>query len=212
MRHHKGKSFIAPQKLFKAKRALYFPNLHGQTYSKDKSNKDTSPILAGKISIVCVYSTKWAENQVNTFVKDEKSPPELQRLLNGHKDVLQLVRINHVENTMQAWLVKLFMPGLRRQMSAEEQARHFLVRKGFTEEIREAIGVLNSKVGYTFLVDGECKIRWAGSADAQPEERGSLLRVVRRSIEEHRAKEDDTTEQGRIEEGPRREEPTKAVA
>jgi len=211
MRHHKGKSFIAPTKLFKADRALYFPNLHGQTYSKDDLNEDTTAVLAGKTSIVCIYSTKWAENQANTFVSEEKHP-ELRKLVEENRGILQIVRVNHVDDIMQAWLVKLFMPSVRRRMSMEEQARQFLIRKGFTEDIREAIGVLNSKVGYTFLVDKECRIRWAGSAHAQPEEKESLLRGVRRLLEEHQARKEGKVEERRIEESPSRAQPAEAVA
>ena len=40
---------------------------------------------------------------------------------------------------------------------------------------RENIGLLNDKGGYVYLVDQECKIRWAGSAIAEPKEKESLV-------------------------------------
>ncbi|KAK3077040.1 hypothetical protein LTS18_011364, partial [Coniosporium uncinatum] len=73
---------------------------------------------------------------------------------------------------------------MRRQRSREEWARYFMVRKGVDERIRQTIGLLNSKVGYVFLLDGECRIRWAGCGDALPEEKEYLVRGLRRLVEE----------------------------
>jgi mitochondrial ATPase complex subunit ATP10 len=50
--------------------------------------------------------------------------------------------------------------------------------------VREALGIANSKVGYVFLVDGECRIRWAGSGNALEGEAEALARGVRRLVEE----------------------------
>ncbi|KAF3360400.1 Putative 26S proteasome complex subunit sem-1 [Verticillium dahliae VDG1] len=43
--------------------------------------------------------------------------------------------------------------GLRRRLAASEWGRYFLVRRPVTPEISESIGLLNSKVGYVYLVD-----------------------------------------------------------
>jgi ATPase complex subunit ATP10 len=50
--------------------------------------------------------------------------------------------------------------------------------------MRESIGVLNSKVGYTYLVDHQCRIRWAGSGPAEPGEREGLVKGVQRILSE----------------------------
>lgn len=104
-----------------------------------------------------------------------------------------MVQINHEENWMKAMIVKFFMYNLRKQRAAENWGRYFLVRKGFTEEMRDAIGLLNSKVGYTYLLDGECRIRWAGSGEAELEEKEGLIRSVRRLIEEAKTKRKEAT-------------------
>jgi mitochondrial ATPase complex subunit ATP10 len=44
------------------------------------------------------------------------------------------------------------------------------------EYIREPMGCTNSKVGYVYLIDENLKIRWAGGADATPEEAEALER------------------------------------
>ncbi len=76
------------------------------------------------------------------------------------------------------------MGGLRRRVGKENLDRYFIVRKGVSEEIKESIGLLNSKVGCTYLVDHECRIRWAGSGPSEPEERDGLTRVSCRLLEE----------------------------
>jgi len=80
------------------------------------------------------------------------------------------------------------MNNLRKQRAAENWGRYFLVRSGLTEEMRDAMGLLNSKVGYTYLLDGECRIRWAGSGPAEGKEKEGLVKSVRRLIEEAKAK------------------------
>jgi mitochondrial ATPase complex subunit ATP10 len=187
MRFSKGKSFLAPPRIFKAERALYFPNLQGQTLVKDKQIRDTTPLFEDKVSIVSIFNTQWAENQANTFVS-EKNNPELLEVVKGSGGVAQMVQINHEQNWMKAMIVKFFMYSLRKQRAAENWGRYFLVRTGLTEEMRDAMGLLNSKVGYTYLLDGECKIRWAGSGPAEGEEKEGLVKSVRRLIEDAKTK------------------------
>jgi ATPase complex subunit ATP10 len=183
MRLHKGKSFLAPPALFRAERALYFPNLHGQTLLKDKKPRDTTPVLEDKISVVSVFSSAWAENQAATFAS-EKQNPELHEALKSSGGAAQLVRINYEDNALKAMIVRMFMPNLRKQLGVDNWGRYFLVRRGVTDEMRDAIGLLNSKVGYTYLLDSECKIRWAASGPAEGDEKEGLVKGVRRLVDE----------------------------
>jgi ATPase complex subunit ATP10 len=96
----------------------------------------------------------------------------------------QLVQVNVEEDMLKAWLIRLFMSSLRRRVGKEDWDKYFLVRRGITDEIREAIGVLNSRVEYTYLVDHQCRIRWAGSGNAEPEEREGLVKGVQRILSE----------------------------
>ena len=136
-----------------------------------------------------VFSETWAERQVATFV-GEKENPELHRLLNEREGegVAQRVEINYEPNAMKAALIRLFMPGLRRRRAEGAQRRYFVVRRGVTEEMRDDVGWINSKVGYVYLVDGECKIRWAGSGRAESGEKEGLVAGVRRLLEDYRKK------------------------
>jgi ATPase complex subunit ATP10 len=81
---------------------------------------------------------------------------------------------------------------LRKRLGVDNWGRYFLVRKGISDQIRDAVGLLNSKVGYTYLLDGECRIRWAGSGPCEGDEKEGLVRGTRRLIEEAKRKEKPT--------------------
>jgi ATPase complex subunit ATP10 len=183
--HWKGKSFVANPLLFKKEAALYFPNMWGSTLSEkgDGPNKgrDTTPALKGKISVVGIQSGRWAEEQVDTFL-GSKENAELQDMLREGK--CQRADINVQDNWMRALFV--FTSVLKKQIPKEQWGRYFRVMmardvgRGLTEDIRDAMGFLNSNVGYVYLLDAECRIRWAGSGHAWPGERESLNAGIRR--------------------------------
>lgn len=185
LRYHKGKTFRSNPRLFRADKALYFPNLQGITLATPRQPCDTTPVLEDKISVVGVFSETWAERQVATFVGEEQNV-ELHALLQEGKGVAQQVDINHEPNMLKAGLIRLFMPSLRRRMAQEAHGRYFVVRRGVTDEMRDDVGWINSKVGYVYLVDRECKIRWAGSGRAEAGEKEGLVAGVKRLLEEYR--------------------------
>ncbi|MCJ1475973.1 Mitochondrial ATPase complex subunit atp10 [Lambiella insularis] len=185
MQYSKGKTFVAPRSLIREPKALYFPNLHGVTLASPSLAMDTTPLLTHKISLISMFSGTWAERQTMTFIGDAKDPHvELGILLEAKRGVLQRVDINVEEDILKAGLIRLFMGGLRRKLPVERHGAYFLIRRGITEEIRDKIGMLNSKVGYVYLVDGNCRIRWAGSGRAEEGERESLIKGLRKLVEE----------------------------
>jgi mitochondrial ATPase complex subunit ATP10 len=186
LRHSEGKTFLAPPRPFRAEFSLYFPNVQGKTLvrkSKDGWNANTTPVLEGRASVVSVLSGAFAEAQTASFVSEDANPA-LQELLRQSKGLAQVVQINVEENTLRRGLISLFSGSLRKRVGEENLGRYFIVRRGFSEEIREAIGVLNRKVGYTYLVDSMCRIRWAGSGMSEPEERASLVTSLQRLLKE----------------------------
>lgn len=183
---HKGKTFIAPPRMFKGDLSLFFPNVYGQTLLKTNSApRDTTPTLQGKISVVSVFSSVWAENQVKTFV-DKENNPKLDSILEQNKGTAQRVWINIEENSLKAFLIKLFKGGIRRRIGEPNWHRYFLVRKGISEEIRENVGLLNRSVGYVYLLDSQCRIRWAGSGPSEDHEREGLANSVQRLLDEEK--------------------------
>jgi ATPase complex subunit ATP10 len=188
MELHKGKTFVSPPRLFKGDLSLWFPNLHGTTLLKsDRTPHDTTPTLAGKISVVSMFSGTWAEGQTKSFVGRE-SNPGLVMALEDNKDQAQLVRVNVEEDGLKAMFIRIFLGSLRKTIGEENWHRYFIVRRGVTDEVRESIGLLNSKVGYVYLLDTECRIRWAGSGYAEDHEKTGLIKGVLRLLEEEKAK------------------------
>ena len=183
LRHHKGKTFISNSRLFRGDKALYFPNLAGHTLASPKLRQDTTSILKGKISVVSVFCGLWAERQVATFVRPNNNPDMHEAIREG-EGLAQRIEINVEENTLKAWLIRMFMWRMRQTMLSEQHGRYFLVRKGFAERLKEAIGIINGKVGYVYLLDENCRIRWAGSGPAESGELQSLNNGIRKLVEE----------------------------
>jgi ATPase complex subunit ATP10 len=144
-------------------------------------------VLEDKISIVSVFSSAWAENQAATFAS-KKNNPELHEVVKNSGGLAQMVQINIEENALKAMIIRFFMPRLRKRLGVENWERYFLVRKGISDQIRDAVGLLNSKVGYTYLLDGECKIRWAGSGICEGDEKEGLVKGTTKLIEELKIK------------------------
>ncbi|GKT54885.1 ATP10 protein [Colletotrichum tofieldiae] len=184
MQFHEGKSFIAPPLPFKADMSLFFPNFVGDTLEKSANNpRDTTRALLGKVSVVAMYSSQWADDQAKTFVSAEANPA-LHELLAKTQGKTQVVQLNIEDNKFKAWIVKLFMGNLRKQIPEHHWGKYFLVPRGITNEISESIGYLNSKVGYVYLVDNLCRIRWAASGPAHPDERDSLVKGMKLVLHE----------------------------
>jgi ATPase complex subunit ATP10 len=196
MKHYEGKTFLAPPALFKGAKALYFPNLQGRTLSGDKA-KDLCGVLAGKVSVVSLFSSVWAEKQVASFLSKENNPA-LHTLLSTaagpgaeqRAEVVQRVHINVEEDALKYGLIRLFMGNLKKKVDKEEWDRYFIVRKGLSDDIRQTIGAINGKVGYVYLVDRDSRIRWAGCGPAGDDEKGVLVKGVAKLMSE--AKESPT--------------------
>ncbi|KAL8748517.1 MAG: hypothetical protein Q9184_007248 [Pyrenodesmia sp. 2 TL-2023] len=184
-KYHQGKTFTAPSRIFRADKSLYFPNMEGSTLVSPKTSSSTTSVLRDRISILSVYSGRWAEMQTQSFVSDTSHPAlaEIMAQSEKHGGLLQKVDVNIEEDWMKAMIIRTFMGGIKRQRREEDWKRYFLIRKGVTDELREAIGMGNAKVGYVYLVDWLCRIRWAGSANAQEGEKEGLLAGTRRLLE-----------------------------
>ena len=180
-KYRSGKTFMANPRIFKKDAALYFPNFHGDTLEGKK--QDTTNVLQGRISVVNVYSSQWGLTQVETFT-GKNTNAGLHGILAQYPGVAQMVDVNIEENSMKAWIIALFQWRLKVSKSKEEWGRYFVVRRGVSERIRETIGLLNGRVGYVYLVDQNCKIRWAGSGNAEGSEMEDMNRGFARLVSE----------------------------
>jgi len=195
----RGKSFVASERLFRRDRALWFPNMWGPTLRKGTSwgdgagaGRDIVDVLRGKVSVVALCMGRWADAQVATFL-DDKANPELKALLEASGGLAQRVDVS-IQNDLVKWLLatKVFKRRLRRNLPPEQWEKYFFVwlardvRRGLPEEVRDAMGLLNSQVGYVYLLDPDCRIRWAASGDAWEGEVGWLNDGIKKLVEEAR--------------------------
>ncbi|KAI9655408.1 MAG: Mitochondrial ATPase complex subunit atp10 [Bathelium mastoideum] len=203
-----GKTFVANARLFRADAALWFPNLVGETLAVQRragsgsgsgsgAGQDTTAVLRGRVSVVGVYSSEWAYRQVESFWGREANA-EIGELLGECGNVAQRVDVNVEESAVKYWILRPFLYRLRKERDEKDHGKYFIVRKGITDELRESIGLLNSKVGYVYLLDGECRIRWAGSGLSLLEEREGMVKGLRKLIQEARECKEDEREKTQL--------------
>ncbi|PYI12586.1 F1F0 ATP synthase assembly protein Atp10 [Aspergillus sclerotiicarbonarius CBS 121057] len=186
MRYHEGKTFISNPRLFKRDKALYFPNMQGITLASPKEPLDTTSLFRGKVTIVNLFSSVWAESQVVTFTGKEQNPGLYEAIRDDGEGLVQKVDINLEENALKAGLIRMFMWRMRAKLPVEQHERYFLVRRGLDDGLKESIGMLNGKVGYVYLLDENCRIRWAGSGPAEEGELEALNNGVRKLVQERK--------------------------
>ncbi len=145
-------------------------------------DKDTTDVLQGRVSVVLVYSGQWAQRQTDSFLSEAQNP-ELVRLLKAQPRLIQKVEINVEETRGRAALVWMFVRRLRNIRMSEDWGRYFVVRRGLTEDVRTHMGFVNGKVGYVYLVDWDCRIRWAASGEAEGGEKEGMVASARRLLD-----------------------------
>jgi mitochondrial ATPase complex subunit ATP10 len=161
--------------------------MRGVTLTEPKDEQDTTIQTRGKITLLRVYTGSWAEKQADSFISENT---QLDRILKLGEGVVQRVEINLEENRMKAALVRLFMGGLRRQLPETMHSRYFLVTKGITDDAKQSLGMLNSQVGYVYLLDEDCRIRWAGCGEAEEDEKVSLVKGIARLAQDMKKRHD----------------------
>jgi ATPase complex subunit ATP10 len=169
-----GKFYLGNKALYKSELSLYWPNLLGKTLAGEQTS--TTELLSGMISVVCLFQRQWAFDQTTTFV-GSKENPQLAELLSQNSDVAQKIEINMEHVSAVGIFGWLFQWQLRRQRTEQEQ-HDYLVLSGFPQSQRESLGIMNNSIGYVFLVDQNCRIRWSGCAQGTDEEKQTLWQGV----------------------------------
>ncbi|TYJ54006.1 hypothetical protein B9479_005340 [Cryptococcus floricola] len=165
-----GKLWIAPSVLIREDRANYFPDISGKNLLG--TNVHTTDLFAGKATLVSIISTRLSEEHVQTF-----SQPVLEDL-EGHPR-FQSVTINHQPNSLKTWIVSMFTSSLKRTIPKENWGNYIYATSSWSElDILQPLNLDNHLLGYTFLVDQNCKVRWAGCGEATEEERQNLRRAA----------------------------------
>ncbi|THH27441.1 hypothetical protein EUX98_g6747 [Antrodiella citrinella] len=159
-RKHGGKTWVAPRVLIREDKALYFPDMVGTDLNSQKVH--TTDLLRGKITVLGILSTKISEIQTKMFTQPTN-------IAYSTHPSYQFVRINLQENLLKSFLISMFTKSIRRQMHEQHWGR-YLISSQNLDYVRDDVGITNKHVGYVFLIDENCKIRWAGCADPKPEE------------------------------------------
>lgn len=168
-----GKFWIAPGAFFKKDKSMYMPNFWGQTLSSGIESSDTTSVLLGKVSVVRVFSSVVGEAQTKSFF--DVDPDKLDEAKEG----FQLIDINNPDSVVKEWIVKLFKGKLKKQVIPSRHNHYFICRKGITNSLRNSIKADNVYGGYVYLVDADCKIRWAACGVATADEKANLARFIK---------------------------------
>ncbi|KDQ58692.1 hypothetical protein JAAARDRAFT_34530 [Jaapia argillacea MUCL 33604] len=191
-RHHGGKTWIAPNVLIREDKALYFPNIVGTTLDAG-SKAHTTDLFKDRISVVGILSTAISQHQVahcvepvnSLFIPTNSTSPTMSSPTSptpSSHPLYQHILINHQPNLLKSFLVSLFLSSIRRTIPAYLHPTYLLSTYNL-EYVREEMGMVNDRVGYVYLVDGQGRIRWAACADAKEEERKALVNCVRVLLE-----------------------------
>ncbi|KIJ37002.1 hypothetical protein M422DRAFT_69567, partial [Sphaerobolus stellatus SS14] len=165
LKHNEGKTWIGPTSLIHEDKAFYYPDITGVTLTPQEA-VHTTTVFKGHVSIVAMLSTTRSEEHVRSFTE----PAVAAHLSNP---LFRYVQINLQDNPLKGFLVSLFLSSIRARIPQELQSTYIMSRFN-VEYLREPMGMINKHVGYVYLVDQNCKIRWAGCGFAVDGEANSL--------------------------------------
>lgn len=167
-----GKSWIAPRAYFRADKALFFPNFIGRTATSKTKRGTTSVIRSQKVSIIRIFTSISGEKQADSYF--DKPQDEIV------EDGFQIIDINLPDDFVKEFIVSLFSGKIKSKFQKNPQRadRYFIARKGVSKEVKAAINLENKFTGYIYVVDQNCKIRWAACGNATEEEKAALWRAV----------------------------------
>ncbi|KAH9852233.1 ATP10 protein-domain-containing protein [Lenzites betulinus] len=164
-RRHGGKTWIAPKVMIREDKALYFPDIFGTPLSGGEK-VHTTDLLAGKVSVVTLLTTRMSEIQTAQFIEPTQTSF-------GDHPLYQHVQINLQDNLIKSFLVSIFASSIRKSVP-QPLWPTYLISSQNMEYLREPLGLANRHVGYVYLVDPKLKIRWAACADPKAEEIAAL--------------------------------------
>ncbi|KAI0052069.1 hypothetical protein FA95DRAFT_1580191 [Auriscalpium vulgare] len=178
-RVHGGKTWMAPNVLIREDKALYFPNIMGNRLDNGEQTH-TTHLFPGKVTVVAMLSTKISELHAKSYVRRVNEEY-------SQYPTYQYMQINLQENVLKSILVNLFLTSLRRNIPTHLQPTYIVSRQNM-EYVREQLGMINSRIGYVYLVDEKMRVRWAACADAKNEEEQALIRGVGVLLKRHTKK------------------------
>ncbi|GJJ15073.1 hypothetical protein Clacol_009348 [Clathrus columnatus] len=193
LRAHEGKTWIAAESLIREDRALYFPDVVGVSLTPQET-AHTTDLCTNRISIISMLSSLRSEEHIASF-----TAPTLETHLSNPS--FRFIQANLQENPLKGFLVSLFLASIRSRVPKELQSTYLISRQNM-EYLREPLGMVNKHIGYVYLVDHNCKIRWAGCGLAEDSEASALKNCTRvllqRLTGESKGENDKVSEKERI--------------
>ncbi|ORX56849.1 hypothetical protein DM01DRAFT_1334406 [Hesseltinella vesiculosa] len=168
MRKHGGKMYYAPSQLTQPDKSGYMPDFEGSDLLRQTTH--TTEKLVNNITLMSFVYAKFGENHVNSFID-----PFLEKF----KDVegVQTLEVNVQENYLKQFILKAFVPSIRKSLTEERASNYVLIYKDI-KKTRKMLDMTNEYIGYVYLVDQDCKIRWMAHGDATPEEVANMLAMT----------------------------------
>ncbi|KAF9298097.1 Mitochondrial ATPase complex subunit atp10 [Linnemannia elongata] len=174
-----SKLWKATSNMINADKALYMPNIIG-TSLKTSESVELVDLLRGKISLVAISGTRFGEEHTESYMT-----PFLKRwpmTVANNNSKVQLVELNIQENPLKAGLVRMMVPFVKKTIPEERHANYVLHYKSI-KHLKDPLSMQNSYLGYVFLVDSNCKIRWGAHGPATETEVKTLLESVQKLAE-----------------------------
>ncbi|KAF9153982.1 Mitochondrial ATPase complex subunit atp10 [Linnemannia schmuckeri] len=174
-----SKLWKATPSMINADKALYMPNIIG-TSLKTSESVELVDLLRGKISLVAISGTRFGEEHIESYMT-----PFLKRwpmTVANNSSKVQLVELNIQENPLKAGLVRMMVPFVKKTIPEERHANYVLHYKSI-KHLKDPLSMQNSYLGYVFLVDSNCKIRWGAHGPATEAEVKTLLESVQKLSE-----------------------------
>ncbi|KAG0273317.1 Mitochondrial ATPase complex subunit atp10 [Linnemannia exigua] len=174
-----SKLWKATPSMINPDKALYMPNIIG-TSLKTSEPVELVDLLRGKISLVAISGTRFGEEHIESYMT-----PFLKRwpmTVGNNSSKVQLVELNIQENPLKAGLVRMMVPFVKKTIPEERHANYVLHYKSI-KHLKDPLSMQNSYLGYVFLVDSNCKIRWGAHGPASETEVKTLLESVQKLSE-----------------------------
>ncbi|CAO3636253.1 unnamed protein product [Cunninghamella blakesleeana] len=168
MRQHGGKMYYAKNTLVPADKAGYMPDFEGSDVHKKTIH--TTDALLGKITLMSFVYAKYGETHVNSFIN-----PFLAKFKDT--DSVQTFELNVQENLLKQLVLKAYVSSIRKNLPEERKDKYAFLFKDI-KKTRKMLGMTNEYIGYVYLVDEDCKIRWAAHGNATDQEVANMLAMT----------------------------------
>ncbi|CEI97699.1 hypothetical protein RMCBS344292_11826 [Rhizopus microsporus] len=155
MKEHGGKMYYASTQLMKPEKTGYMPDFETQDLSKNRVH--TTDRLHDKITLMTFALTQFGLDHTRTFAN-----PFWEKYGNKTKDIQ---------------LLEAFVTRALKGLPKERQDNVLLLYKDISR-VRPYLDMTNKHIGYVYLIDENCKVRWTAHGNATQEEIGNMLAMT----------------------------------